>query len=247
VPPDPDRILSDFIDAWNAGRRPEVDDYVGRADEPDRAPLASDIVAFLAFAPTPEYDDDALEAIRAEPAVVAGAAATHAPGGLWPALLPQLRRRAALSTGQLAAALVGALGLSRDSEPKTRDYLERLEAGELEPRGLSGRLLDGLARLLEVPRAALEGAGGFGAPPAPALFRAEGPRIATVAEGSKVRLLPVVIGRDFGTQLEITSGLTPDASVIDSPPDSLADGEEVRVAVKTPPSTGAAPKTPAAP
>jgi len=97
------------------------------------------------------------------------------------------------------------------------------------------------------------------------LFRAEGPRIATVAEGSKVRLLPVVIGRDFGTQLEITSGLTPDASVIDSPPDSLADGEEVRVAAKTPPSTeaaktppsreaapttsstGAAPKAPAAP
>jgi hypothetical protein len=37
-------------------------------------------------------------------------------------------------------------------------------------------LLDGLARLLEVPRTALEGAGGFGAPPAPALFRAEGPR-----------------------------------------------------------------------
>ena len=176
MPPDPDRILSDFIDAWNAGRRPDADDYVGRADEPDRAPLASDIVAFLAFAPTPEYDEAALEAIRAEPAVVAGAAATHAPGGLWPALLPQLRRRAALSTGQLAAALVGALGLSRDSEPKTRDYLERLEAGELEPRGLSGRLLDGLARLLEVPRTALEGAGGFGAPPAPALFRAEGPR-----------------------------------------------------------------------
>ena len=57
MPPDPDRILSDFIDAWNAGRRPEVDDYVGRADEPDRAPLASDFVAFLAFAPTPEYDD----------------------------------------------------------------------------------------------------------------------------------------------------------------------------------------------
>jgi len=176
VPPDPDRILSDFIDAWNAGRRPDADDYVGRAGEPDRAPLASDIVAFLAFAPTPEYDDAALEAIRAEPAVVAGAAATHAPGGLWPSLLPQLRGRAALSTGELAAALVGALGLSRDSEAKTRDYLDRLEAGALEPRGLSGRLLDGLARLLAVPRSVLDGAAAFGAAPAPALFRAEGPR-----------------------------------------------------------------------
>ena len=87
------------------------------------------------------------------------------------------------------------------------------------------------------------------------LFRAEGPRIATVAQGNKVLLLPVAIGRDFGTQMEITSGLTADASVIDSPPDSLVDGEEVRVAAKTPPSkeaapttssTGASPKTPAA-
>lgn len=76
------------------------------------------------------------------------------------------------------------------------------------------------------------------------LFRSEGPRIATVAQGNKVLLLPVVIGRDFGTQIEITSGLTPDASVIDSPPDSLVDGEEVRVAASTTPSTGAAPKTP---
>ena len=176
MPPDPDRILSDFIDAWNAGRRPDADEYVGRADEPDRALLASDIVAFLAFAPTPEYDDAALAAIRTEPAVVAGAAATRAPGGLWPSLLPQLRGRASLSTGRLAAALVGALGLSPGSEAKTRDYLERLEAGELAPRGLSGRLLDGLARLLEVPRTVLDGAGGFGTAPAPALFRAEGPR-----------------------------------------------------------------------
>jgi RND family efflux transporter MFP subunit len=84
------------------------------------------------------------------------------------------------------------------------------------------------------------------------LFRSEGPRIATVAQGNKVLLLPIAIGRDFGTQIEITSGLTPDASVIDSPPDSLVDGEEVRVtppskeaAPKTP-STGTAPKTPAA-
>jgi hypothetical protein len=175
VPPDPDRLLSEFIDAWNAGRRPDVDDYVGRAAELDRAPLASDIVAFLAFAPTPDYDDAALEAIRAEPAVVAGAAAPQALGGLWPALLPRLRARAPMTTGQLAAALVGALGLPPDREPKTRDYLERLEAGDLEPRGLSGRLLETLSRLLEVPRSALEGAGGPGTAPAPALFRAEGP------------------------------------------------------------------------
>ncbi len=66
------------------------------------------------------------------------------------------------------------------------------------------------------------------------LFRAEGPRIATVAEGNKVALLPVVLGRDLGTQIEVTSGLRPDASIIDSPPDSLLDGQEVRVAARSP-------------
>jgi hypothetical protein len=183
VPPDPDRILSDFIDAWNAGDRPDVDAYLARAGETDREQLAADIVAFVAFAPTPDYDDDALAAIRAEPAVARTAEAAHAPGGLWPALLPRLRERAALSTGQLAAGLVGALGLPADREPKTRAYIERLEAGELEPRGLSGRLLDGLARLLAVPRAELEGASAFGGPPAaPALFRAEGPAAAALRD-----------------------------------------------------------------
>jgi RND family efflux transporter MFP subunit len=62
------------------------------------------------------------------------------------------------------------------------------------------------------------------------LFRAEGTRIATVVEGNKARLLPVVLGRDMGTQIEVTSGLRPDSMVIDSPPDSILDGQEVRVA-----------------
>ena len=79
MPPDPDRILSDFIDAWNAGRRPDVDE-LRRARRRARPRAAgADIAAFLAFAPTPEYDDDALDAIRAEPAVAAGAAATPRP------------------------------------------------------------------------------------------------------------------------------------------------------------------------
>src|SRR4051812_32305721 len=133
-------------------------------------------MAFLAFAPTPDYDDDALAAIRAEPVVASAAVAAGAPGGLWPALLPRLRERAALSTGQLAAGLVSLLGLPADRERKTRGYLERLEAGALEPRGLSGRLLDGMAHLLGVPRGELDAAGRFGAAPAAAaLFRAEGP------------------------------------------------------------------------
>ena len=183
MPPDPDRVLSDFIDARNAGRRPDVDEHLARVEPDRRDELASDIAAFVAFAPTPDYDDAAIAAIRAEPAVASAAAAAQSRGGLWPALLPPLRERAALSIAQLAAALVGALGLPADRERKTRGYLERLEAGDLEPRGLSGRLLDALARLLGVPRDDLEAAGAFGGPAAaPALFRAESPAAEALRE-----------------------------------------------------------------
>jgi RND family efflux transporter MFP subunit len=62
------------------------------------------------------------------------------------------------------------------------------------------------------------------------LFRAEGPRAAVVGQGSKVELRPVAIGRDFGTAVEILSGLDESDSVVLSPSDSLENGEVVRIA-----------------
>jgi hypothetical protein len=60
------------------------------------------------------------------------------------------------------------------------------------------------------------------------LFRAEGLRAATVVNG-KAALLPVTLGRDLGTEVEVVAGLSRDADVIVNPPDSLVDGEPVRV------------------
>ena len=62
------------------------------------------------------------------------------------------------------------------------------------------------------------------------MFRSEGVRVATVASGNRAALVPVTLGRDFGTKVEVTSGLAPGALVIDSPPDSLVDGQEIRIA-----------------
>jgi RND family efflux transporter MFP subunit len=62
------------------------------------------------------------------------------------------------------------------------------------------------------------------------LFRSEGVRVAVLAQGNKASLLPVTLGRDYGTRIEITSGLPSGVMVIDSPPDSLIDGQAVRVA-----------------
>jgi RND family efflux transporter MFP subunit len=60
------------------------------------------------------------------------------------------------------------------------------------------------------------------------LFRGEGLRVGVVRDGL-VRLLPVEVGHDYGASVEITSGLAAHDQVILNPPDSLADGERVKV------------------
>jgi RND family efflux transporter MFP subunit len=61
------------------------------------------------------------------------------------------------------------------------------------------------------------------------LFRAEGPRVAVVAPDHKIHLKPVTLGRDFGTKLEILTGLSPDDQIVINPADSLEEGEQVNV------------------
>jgi len=61
------------------------------------------------------------------------------------------------------------------------------------------------------------------------LFRAEGLQVAVV-RGGQAQLVPVRIGRDFGTTVEIVSGLQPTDQVIVAPSDSLISGTRVRIA-----------------
>jgi RND family efflux transporter MFP subunit len=61
------------------------------------------------------------------------------------------------------------------------------------------------------------------------LFRREGLRAAVVRDGHAV-LTPVVIGRDYGSTVEIVSGLQPDDEIVLDPSDSLMNGAQVRLA-----------------
>jgi RND family efflux transporter MFP subunit len=58
------------------------------------------------------------------------------------------------------------------------------------------------------------------------LFRAEGLRVGVVHD-DRVQLVPVTIGHDFGSSVEITSGLTTADEVILDPSDSLVSGVDV--------------------
>ena len=62
------------------------------------------------------------------------------------------------------------------------------------------------------------------------LFRAEGPRAAVVGSDGKVHLKPVTIGQDYGTEVEVLSGLDANDSIVLNPSDSLEDGQPVNVA-----------------
>jgi RND family efflux transporter MFP subunit len=59
------------------------------------------------------------------------------------------------------------------------------------------------------------------------LFRPEGPRVATVDSGGRVRITAVTLGTDFGSSVAVTSGLHADDRIILNPADSLIDGDVV--------------------
>ena len=61
------------------------------------------------------------------------------------------------------------------------------------------------------------------------LFRAQGLRVGVVRDG-QAQLVPVTIGRDYGTTVEIVTGIKPGDQVIVAPSDSLISGTRVRIA-----------------
>lgn len=72
------------------------------------------------------------------------------------------------------------------------------------------------------------------------IFRAQGMQAATVDGSSIVHLVSLQLGRDFGNSVEVLNGLTASDRVILNPPDSIADGMTVRIAM--PASTNVATK-----
>ena len=83
--------------------------------------------------------------------------------------------------------------------------------------------LPGNANTLRVPATAL-------------VFRAAGLQIATVVQGNQVKLHSVSQGRDFGTTVELLTGVTANDVIIVNPPDSITDGAQVRIAKPPPPN-----------
>jgi RND family efflux transporter MFP subunit len=82
--------------------------------------------------------------------------------------------------------------------------------------------------------------------PATALIPANlGMQAAVLGAGNKVELKTIKVGRDFGDSVEVVSGLSPTDKVIDSPPETLQNGDQVQLASTSPAAKEAAAGTPA--
>jgi len=71
-------------------------------------------------------------------------------------------------------------------------------------------------------------AGAYTIPVNTLIFRSEGLQVGVV-EGDRVELHNIKLGRDYGSTVEVVSGLTPSDAVIVNPSDSLTGGSAVRV------------------
>jgi RND family efflux transporter MFP subunit len=113
--------------------------------------------------------------------------------------------------------------------PSTRTLLAQFvadnSAGELLPGGYA-----------EVHLAIPAAPGVLRVPVGTLVFRAAGLQLATVDAQNHAHLQAVTMGRDFGNEVEITSGLTPESRIIVNPPDALVNGQEVKAVTAKAPS-----------
>ena len=75
-----------------------------------------------------------------------------------------------------------------------------------------------------LPQAA---SGGLRIPASALLFRGEGASVAVVGADNKVTLHKVQIAHDYGTELELASGVAPGDWIVDSPSDAITVGQTV--------------------
>lgn len=111
---------------------------------------------------------------------------------------------------------------SNSVDPASRTLL-----AEIDVKNPSGELLPG--SYTEVHLHTSSSAPALIVPVSALILEPDGLHVGTVDANGIAHLTRVTPGRDFGTSVEILNGLQPGQGVIANPPDSLTDGEKVRV------------------
>jgi RND family efflux transporter MFP subunit len=108
------------------------------------------------------------------------------------------------------------------------DVASRTLLTEIDVENAKGELLPG--SYAEVHLKVSSDAATFKLPVNAVMFRTEGVQVAVVDPNGRVKLQPITLGRDYGNAVEVVSGLTGNERIIVNPPDSIENGETVRVA-----------------
>jgi RND family efflux transporter MFP subunit len=116
----------------------------------------------------------------------------------------------------------------RDSD--SIDYASRTLNVEVDVDNPQDRIKTGayVSVHLKLPQATRNSAQSLTIPANTLLFRSEGLRVGVVRNG-RAELVPIKIGRDFGSTVEVVTGLQPTDRIIVNPSDSLTSGAQVQV------------------
>ncbi len=164
---DVDRLLSEYKAAHREAPATDPFPYVERARGIDRELLAGLIDAYLENAPRRAFDPAALRGSPAAAVAEETQRTLQGSGGLWPSLLPRLRRQARLQRSDLVAQLAARLG-AQGQRDKVGLYYHRMEQGLLPEEGVSDTVLEALGRIVGQTADVLRRAGRMPRPGPPA-------------------------------------------------------------------------------
>jgi RND family efflux transporter MFP subunit len=116
------------------------------------------------------------------------------------------------------------------------DAISRTLQVELQIDNSRGELLPG--SYVQVTFTLASGGNTLRVPVNALIFRGQSVQVATIDDRQRVHLKDITEGRDFGTEIEVLSGITASDTFIINPPDSIGEGTQVRT---QPPATAGAP------
>lgn len=107
------------------------------------------------------------------------------------------------------------------------DAVSRTLQVELQIDNAGGELLPG--SYVQVTFALPPSSGTLRVPVNAVIFRGKTPQVATLDAAQRVQLRDIAEGRDFGTEIEVLAGINANDTLVLNPPDSIADGQQVRI------------------
>ena len=110
------------------------------------------------------------------------------------------------------------------------DGVSRTQRTEVDIDNTDGALLPGAYAYIHLN--AMSPQPSVSVPASALLFRPEGVQVATINSANRVALQTVRLGRDFGTRVEVRTGLTGRERVVTNPNDAIAPGDSVHIAAE---------------